>query len=146
MRGIGCGALFGVWDASPASAAAYAVTARGAARAAEKLSNTMTTNPDGKPYAHNAEQAEAAKIQAISAAAAREAVPDALGDEVGLRCAHATIDNQTRVIKSLKDRVRKMEIQLAQCRADKAALKRELLGEEPRGDFPNRHPTEYDSP
>lgn len=58
---LGCGASFGVWDASPASAAAYAVTARGAAQPAEKPSTTMTTDPNGKPYAHNAEQAEAAK-------------------------------------------------------------------------------------
>ncbi len=60
---LGCGDLFGVWDASLASAAAYAVTARGAAQPAEKLSNTMTTNPDGKPYIHNAEQSEAAKAR-----------------------------------------------------------------------------------
>jgi len=59
---LGCGASFGVWDAAPASAAAYAATARGAAQPAGKLSNTMTTNPDGKPYAHNAEQAEAHKL------------------------------------------------------------------------------------
>jgi len=59
---LGSGAGFGVWDASPDSAAAYAVTARGAAQPAGKLSTTMTTDPDGKPYAHNAEQAEAHKL------------------------------------------------------------------------------------
>ena len=58
---LGCGALFGVWDASPDSAAGYAVTARGAAQPAGKPLTTMTTDPDGKPYRHNAEQAEAAK-------------------------------------------------------------------------------------
>lgn len=58
---LGCGASFGVWDASSSAVAAYAVTARGAARAVGKLSTTMTTDPDGKPYAHNAEQAEAHK-------------------------------------------------------------------------------------
>ncbi len=60
---LGCGASFGVWDASSASAAAYAVTVRGAVQPAEKLSTTMTTNPDGKPYIHNAEQSEAAKAR-----------------------------------------------------------------------------------
>ncbi len=58
---VGSGALFGVWDASSASAAAYAVTARGDAQPVEKPSNTMTTDPAGKPYVHNAEQSEAAK-------------------------------------------------------------------------------------
>jgi len=58
---VGSGALFGGLDASSASVAAYAVTVRGAAQPAEKLSITMTTNPDGKPYIHNAEQSEAAK-------------------------------------------------------------------------------------
>lgn len=58
---LGCGASFGVCDASPDSAAAYAGTARGAAQPAGKLSTTMTTDPDGKPYRHNEEQSEAAK-------------------------------------------------------------------------------------
>jgi hypothetical protein len=58
---LGSGAGFGGWDASLAAAAAYAVTARGAAQPVEKLSTTMITDPDGKPYAHNEEQAEAAK-------------------------------------------------------------------------------------
>lgn len=62
MCSLVSGALFGVWDASSASVAAYAVTARGAAQPAEKLSTTMTTDPDGKPYAHNAEQAAAHKL------------------------------------------------------------------------------------
>ena len=65
----GCGAPFGVWDASSASVEACAVPARGAARPVGKLSTTMTTDPDGKPYAHNAEQAEAHKLAAISDAA-----------------------------------------------------------------------------
>ena len=41
---------------------AYAVTGHGAAQPAEKLSTTMTTDPDGKPYAHSEGQSEAAKL------------------------------------------------------------------------------------
>ncbi len=86
---VGSGALFGVWAASSASAAAYAVTARGAAQPAEKLSTTMTTNPDGKPYIHNAEQSEAAKADLTKARCA-------------LSDAKLTIDWQTRQLADLR--------------------------------------------